>query len=62
MFGTEKSHKSFKDTEQVPIIAKTFIGAGPDGQTVVFEADAKASELQDRLRSQFESRHGVKLP
>jgi hypothetical protein len=61
VFGTEKAHKSFKDHEQVPTIAKTFIGAGPEGQTVVLEADAKTNDLQERLKVQYESRHGSKL-
>lgn len=62
VFGTEKAHKSFKEHEQVPSIAKTFIGAGPEGQTVVLEADAKTNDLQERLKVQYESRHGSKLP
>lgn len=62
VFGTEKAHKSFKEAEQVPTIAKTFIGAGPEGQTLVLEADSKANGLQDRLRTEYESRHATKLP
>jgi hypothetical protein len=62
VFGTEKALKSFKENEQVPTIAKTYIGAGPEGQTVVLEADAKTNDLQERLKVQYESRHGSKLP
>ena len=61
VFGTEKAHKAFKETQQVPNITKTYIGAGPDGQSVVLEADAKAMELQDRLKAQYEGRHNTKL-
>lgn len=62
VFGTEKAHKAFKDTQQVPHIAKTYIGAGPDGMSVVLEADAKANDLQDRLKAEYEGRHSTKLP
>jgi len=62
VFGTEKAHKAFKDTQQVPHIAKTYIGAGPEGQSVVLEADAKAMDLQDRLKAEYEGRHSTKLP
>ena len=61
VFGTEKAHSAFKESQQVPAIAKTYIGAGPDGQTVVLEADAKTADLQNRLRSQYEIKHSAKL-
>jgi hypothetical protein len=60
-FGTEKAQKAFTDSQQVPNISKAFIGAGPEGQTVVLEADPKSSELQDRLKVQYEAKHGSKL-
>jgi hypothetical protein len=62
VLGTEKAHKALTGSQQAPQIAKTYIGAGPGGQTVVLEADSKSSELQQRLKTQYESRHGVKLP
>lgn len=61
VFGTEKAHQTFKQSQHTPTIAKTFIGAGPEGQSVVLEADAKSSELQDRLKAQYEARHTAKL-
>ena len=61
VFGTEKAHATFKESQHVPTIVKTYIGAGPEGQTVVLEADAKTSDLQDRLRSQYEIKHAAKL-
>jgi lipopolysaccharide export system protein LptC len=61
VFGTEKAHAAFKETQHTPTIAKTFIGAGPEGQSVVLEADAKSSELQERLKTQYEARHTAKL-
>ena len=62
VLGTEKAHKALKESQQTPHIAKTYIGAGSDGLTVVLEADAKSNDLQERLKTQYESRHGVKLP
>jgi hypothetical protein len=62
VFGTEKAHDSFKQSQQVPHIAKSYIGAGPEGQTVVLEADAKANDLQERLKAEYETRHSAKLP
>jgi hypothetical protein len=62
VFGTEKAHKAFKETQQVPTIAKTYIGAGPDGQSIVLEAEAKTTDLQDRLKAEYEGRHSAKLP
>lgn len=61
VLGTEKACKAFKETQQVPPIAKTYIGAGPDGQSVVLEADAKTTDLQDRLKAEYEARHNAKL-
>ncbi len=62
VFGTEKAHQAFKDSHQVPHIAKSYIGAGPEGQSVVLEAEAKTTDLQDRLKAGYESRHNAKLP
>jgi hypothetical protein len=61
VFGTEKAHQAFSESQQVPHINKAFIGAGLEGQTVVLEADPKSNDLQDRLKSQYEARHGAKL-
>jgi hypothetical protein len=62
VFGTDKAYKAYKDAQTVPHIAKTYIGAGPDGQSVVLEADAKTTDLQDRLKVEYEARHNTKLP
>lgn len=62
VLGTEKAHQALSGSQQTPHIAKTYIGAGPDGQTLVLEADSKSSDLQNRLKAEYESRHGVKLP
>jgi len=61
VLGTERAHQALTGSQQTPHIAKTYIGAGPEGQSVVLEADSKTNELQERLKAQYESRHGVKL-
>jgi len=62
VFGTERAHAQMKESGHAPQIAQTFIGAGPEGQTLVLEADAKTNDLQERLKAQYESKHGTKLP
>jgi hypothetical protein len=62
VLGTEKAHQALSGSQQTRHIAKTYIGAGPDGQTVVLEADPKSNDLQNRLKTEYESRHGTKLP
>ena len=57
VFGTSKAFSSFQVTHEVPYTL-TFIGGGPGGKTVKLEADAKELALQNRLRREFEQRHG----
>ena len=45
---------TFKDSGHLPY-ARTFIGAGPHGKTVIFEVDKKKPEYVERLMAQFES-------
>jgi hypothetical protein len=61
VFGTAKLHEAYKASKQKPHIAKSFIGSGPSGETVVLEADAKSNDLQERLRQEFNRRHGTNL-
>ena len=60
VFGTSASHKRFQDTHDLQF-AKSFIGAGPKGVTVRLELDPKNPALFNRVRSEFESRHGLEL-
>jgi len=57
-FGTSANYKSFQDTHDLQF-AKTFIGAGPNGETVRLELDPKNDALLRRVRSEYESRHGA---
>jgi len=60
VFGNEKTHKQFATSRSIQI-AKTFIGEGPGGATVVFEAKDKLPEMTDRLVKTFSERHGLAL-
>lgn len=60
VFGNQKTHEQFARTKSIQV-AKTFIGDGPDGATVVFEAKDKLPEMTDRLVATFSERHGVAL-
>ena len=58
VFGTSAAHKLFQSTHDLQF-AKTFIGIGPKGETVRLELDPKNPALLNRVRSDFESRHGA---
>lgn len=58
--GDPATRKSIETHGHMPY-AKTFIGGGPGGQTLVFEVDPKNEHLQERLIREFESRYGVSL-
>jgi hypothetical protein len=60
VIGKSASLESFQRTGELPY-SQTFIGAAPDGRTVVIEAEAKEFALQARLRRAWEAKHGVKL-
>ena len=60
VFGNEKTHAQFANTHSIQI-ARTFIGEGPGGATVVFEAKDKLPEMTDRLVATFSERHGLAL-
>lgn len=62
VFGTEKAHKKFRASEELPGITATFVAAGDSRETVVLEADAKNPALQERLKAEFNRRHSSKLP
>jgi hypothetical protein len=60
VFGTAQAFQASQETPQLTY-TKTFIGASPDGKTVVVEADSKDVALQNRLIATFATRHGVML-
>ena len=58
VFGTSKLYSQFQATHEMPY-SISFIGAGPNGQTVKIEADAKDVALEKRLKKLYEERHGA---
>ncbi|MEZ5988305.1 MAG: hypothetical protein R3F30_04135 [Planctomycetota bacterium] len=56
VLGSEASMTHFRETGHLPY-TKTLIGAGPNGETVVFEAEAKDTALQERLMAGWHDRH-----
>ena len=60
VIGDPKTEEAFDKMPGLQI-SKTYIGAGPGGKTVVFEAKDKLPEMTDRLVEQFSAQHGVTL-
>ena len=60
VIGKSASLAAFQQTKELPY-RQTFIGAGPAGESIVIEADAKELGLQARLRRAYEARHDVEL-
>ncbi len=52
VIGNEKTNEAFKQHKHLPY-TKTLIGAGPMGETVVFEVDKKDPALAERLVATF---------
>ncbi len=53
VLGSDASNKKFASTHVIPI-AKTHLGAGPAGETVVFELDKKDASYVERLKETYE--------
>jgi len=60
VIGKSATLAAFQVTKELPY-RQTFIGAGPNGETVVIEAEAKELGLQARLRRAYEEKHDVEL-
>jgi hypothetical protein len=60
VFGTEANYTAFQTTHDLQF-AKSFIGAGPKGETVRLELDPKDPALFHRLHKEYESRHATEL-
>ncbi|MBF0351499.1 MAG: hypothetical protein HQM11_10740 [SAR324 cluster bacterium] len=52
--GNQKTNESFKETGHLPY-TKTFLGMGPNGETVVFEVDPKDDSFQTQLIEKYKS-------
>lgn len=60
VFGDPATEAAFDRTPNMQF-CRSFIGAGPGGETVVVEVRDKLPELTDRLAAEFAKRHGVRL-
>jgi hypothetical protein len=60
VFGTSTNYTAFQTTHDLQF-AKSFIGAGPKGETVRLELDPKDPALFHRLHKEYESRHATEL-
>ncbi|MCE9638460.1 MAG: hypothetical protein K8T90_22395 [Planctomycetes bacterium] len=59
VFGDEDTHAAWQKSHAMQY-SKSMIGAGPKGETVVFEVRDKLPELQERLMTRFASENGMK--
>ena len=59
VFGDEDTHASWRKSHAMQY-SKSMIGAGPKGETVVFEVRDKLPELQERLMARFAAENGMK--
>ena len=60
VIGREATNASFQKTGELQF-AKTYVGAGPNGTTVVLEVNDKAPQLAERLAAEYSKRNGVSL-
>ncbi len=50
--GSTKTNEKFQSSPHLPL-TRTLLGAGPNGETVIFEFDKKNPEMTDRLEKTF---------
>ncbi len=53
VIGNTKTNKSFAKTGHLPY-TRTVLGAGPNGETVIFEVDKKNKDLAETLKQRYE--------
>jgi hypothetical protein len=60
LFGQKPAYDSFAATHQIDITkAKTFVGEGPNRETVIVQTDKDAPQMTDRVYQQFKKRYGL---
>jgi hypothetical protein len=60
LFGQRKTWEAYKANLAVnPLKIKSFIGAGPNKETVTIETDKDAPSMTNRLYKQFQDRHAL---
>ncbi|MBA2482427.1 MAG: hypothetical protein H0V44_17325 [Planctomycetes bacterium] len=61
VFGTKDMHNAFKATHTVdPTKSKSFIGEGPNRETVVVQAEKDQPAMTARLLESFKKRYALK--
>lgn len=60
VIGNEETAKKLEDNGHIPY-AKTFIGKGPGGKTVVVEIDKDNPELTGQLLAKFNKKHNLDI-
>jgi len=60
VFGDEKTHGTWQKTHDLQV-RKTFIGAGPGGETLMFEVQDKVPEMARRIVERYCTETGLKL-
>lgn len=53
VIGNESTHESFGKSPHLPY-TRTILGAGPNGETVIFEVDKKKENLSEQLKQRYE--------
>ncbi|MBU2511064.1 hypothetical protein KJ966_06990 [bacterium] len=53
VIGNEKTNQKFKTVHHLPY-TKTVLGAGPNGETVIFEVDNKNEAFANQLKQRYE--------
>ena len=53
VIGKDKTHKAFRTNLFLPY-TKTILGAGPSGETVIFEVDKKNGNFADGLKQKYQ--------
>jgi hypothetical protein len=54
VIGDKKMSEKFEAHKHLPY-ARTILGAGPNGETVIFQVDKKNPALTERIQSVFSS-------
>lgn len=59
VIGNPETYEAFKQNGHLAY-TKTLIGAGPNGETIVFENEKSGSELVNRLMTHYDLKHATK--
>ena len=60
VIGNKETHEKFKKNPHLPY-PRTMIGAGPDGETIIFELDKKNPVILRSAMLEFNQRYGTRL-